>query len=171
MTSEIYWIPGLKPGRLAILGRPRAGDWLEDEIAGWHSAGITDVVALIEDHEIRDLDLPREPEIVRRAGIVFERFPIPDRGVPASATSARSFCDQLAARVRAGRSVGVHCRAGIGRSALMVVGTLRCLGVPPTEAWERASRARGVLVPDTEAQRAWVGDTFREGLKGSASGD
>jgi protein-tyrosine phosphatase len=156
MTSEIYWISDLDPGRLAILGRPRAGDWLDDEVAGWASAGITDVVSLLEDHEMRDLDLRQEPDVARGAGLVFERFPIPDRGVPASAPAAREFCGQLAVRVRSGRSVGVHCRAGIGRSALMVVGTLMSLGLVEADAWQRTSKARGVQVPDTEEQRAWV---------------
>jgi hypothetical protein len=33
MRADIYWIADVPGGRLAILGRPRSGDWLSDEIA------------------------------------------------------------------------------------------------------------------------------------------
>ena len=35
MHTELYWIPGPWLGRLAIMPRPRGGDWLEDEIRSW----------------------------------------------------------------------------------------------------------------------------------------
>jgi protein-tyrosine phosphatase len=50
-----------------------------------------------------------------KAGLSFERFPIPDRGVPVSADAAAQLFDSIASRIAIGRSVGVHCRAGIGR--------------------------------------------------------
>ena len=34
-------------GRLAIMARPRAGDWLEDEISGWRAQGVEIVVSLL----------------------------------------------------------------------------------------------------------------------------
>jgi hypothetical protein len=32
MRAELYWIEGPWPSQLAILPRPRGGEWLEDEI-------------------------------------------------------------------------------------------------------------------------------------------
>jgi protein-tyrosine phosphatase len=165
MTADIYWISGLEPGRLAILGRPRAGDWLNDEIADWRSAGVTDVVSLLEDDEMRELGLMQERETAGRIGICFERFPIPDRGVPASFQAVHSLWSHLAAKIRAGQSVGVHCRAGIGRSGLIVAGTLVQLGIPGHEAWARTARARGIPVPDTEQQKEWLDRAFSTGLQ------
>jgi protein-tyrosine phosphatase len=158
MSAEIYWITGLQPGRLAILGRPRSGDWLADEIADWQAAGLTDVISLLEDGEIRDLELAREAELVQRAGLAFYRFPIPDRGVPASAATAQTLWSQLATRIQEGRSIGIHCRAGIGRSGLTATGVLLQLGLPESEAWLRVSKARGLSVPDTDEQRRWLSD-------------
>jgi hypothetical protein len=86
-------------------------------------------------------------EIAGRIGICLERFPIPDRGVPASVQAAHSLWSHLAAKIRAGQSVGVHCRAGIGRSGLVVAGTLVHFGIPDHEAWDRAARARGIPCP------------------------
>jgi protein-tyrosine phosphatase len=156
MTAEIYWIIGLRPGRLAILGRPRSGDWLADEIADWKAAGLTDVISLLEDGEVRDLGLAREAELAQCAGLAFYRFPIPDRGVPASPSAAQTLWRQLATKIQEGRSVGIHCRAGIGRSGLTATGVLLQLGLPESEAWLRVSKARGLTVPDTDEQRRWL---------------
>jgi hypothetical protein len=32
MKAAIYWIAPVPSGRLAIIPRPRGGDWLEDEV-------------------------------------------------------------------------------------------------------------------------------------------
>jgi protein-tyrosine phosphatase len=161
MSAEIYWIAGVPVGRLAILGRPRAGEWLQDEVDDWAANGLTDVVSLLEEHETRELELTREAELVRHAGLDFEKFPIPDRGVPASLDLAHDLWHRLEAKLRCGRSVGIHCRASIGRAGLVAVGTLLRLGVGEDLAWQRASMARGRQVPDTDEQRLWLAHAFR----------
>jgi len=40
MVSDIYWIKTSASLRLAIMARPRAGDWLEDEIDHWKREGV-----------------------------------------------------------------------------------------------------------------------------------
>ena len=161
MSADIYWIADVPGGRLAILGRPRSGDWLADEIADWKAAGLTDVVSLLEDHEIRELELIREAVITEQVGLSFERFAIPDRGVPVSSVAAHALWDRLGTKILGGRSVGIHCRASIGRAGLIAVGVLLRLGVPESMAWQRASTARGRPVPDTDEQRLWVSNAFR----------
>jgi protein-tyrosine phosphatase len=160
MRADIYWIADIPSGRLAILGRPRSGDWLSDEIADWKAAGLTDVVSLLEDREIRELDLAREAELAERAGLSFEQFSIPDRGVPASSEAAHSLWGRLETKIRSGHSVGIHCRASIGRAGWVAVGALLRLGIPASEVWQRASKARGRPVPDTDEQRLWVVNEF-----------
>src|SRR5713101_2898754 len=54
MRPDIHWIDLPVAGRLAIMARPRAGDWLADEIAGWRAAGIDIVVNLLEPAEIAE---------------------------------------------------------------------------------------------------------------------
>ena len=160
MKAEIYWIPDIPGGRLAILGRPRAGDWLADEIADWKAAGITAVVSLLQSHETRELGLAREAEIVEQVGLSFEEFPIPDRGVPESVAAAHALWARIETEIRNGGAVGVHCRASIGRAGLVVAGVLMHLGAPDGEAWQRASAARGRQLPDTDEQRLWVANAF-----------
>ena len=171
MNTDIYWVNEVIGGRLAILGRPRAGDWLEDEIANWKSSGLTDVVCLLEEHEVWEVGLTREAELTEQAGIVFERFPIPDRGVPSSVEATQTLWARLAEKIRGGRAVGVHCRASIGRAGLIATGTLVRMGVPPDDAWLRVAAARGGSVPDTEEQRSWLAAAFRHDFNSTGGTD
>ena len=70
---------------LAIMPRPRSGDWLEDEIDDWEATGIKTVVSLLEPHEVTDLGLGAEAELCASRGVRFISFPIADRGTPSSA--------------------------------------------------------------------------------------
>jgi hypothetical protein len=81
MTSGLFWIPGPWRGRLAVVTRPRGGDWLEDEMAEWRRAGIDTVVSLLEEPEAGELYLTREAAAAEANGIRFIAFSIPDRGV------------------------------------------------------------------------------------------
>ena len=104
--------------------RPRAGEWLDDEIIGWQMEGIDTVVSLLELAEISELGLEREAELSREHGIEFISFPIPDRGLPASLPDATTLAQAVALQVREGKAVAIHCRAGIGRSSLIAAGVL-----------------------------------------------
>ncbi|MBB6254769.1 protein-tyrosine phosphatase family protein [Nitrospirillum iridis] len=166
MRGGLYWIETQDlnwTGRLAIMARPRAGDWLADEIASWQAAGVHEVVSLLEPAEVRELDLAREVTLCQDGGLVFTTLPIPDRGVPGSMRGMAALARRLASNLGAGRSVAVHCRAGIGRSSLVGACVMVCAGLEAPTAFDRIAQARGVPVPDTEEQRAWV-RSFAEAL-------
>jgi len=156
MSAEIYWVREIEPLRLGIMARPRAGDWLPDEVAGWVAAGVAVVVSLLQENEVAELGLSHEPGLCRDAGIRFLSHAIPDRGVPERADDFLTLAAQLAAEVRGGAGVAIHCRAGIGRSGLLGAAVLRELEIPVTAGFAMLSRPRGVSVPDTEVQRDWL---------------
>ena len=158
MRDKVYWITGPWRGRLAILPRPRGGDWLEDETRGWRAAGIDAVVTLLEASEESELDLGGESVAAVAAGLDFHSFPIPDRGVPDSREAVAELATQLSDALQAGRSVGLHCRQGVGRSGLLAVATLVSAGEGVAAALERVAQARGLPVPETEAQHRWVSE-------------
>jgi predicted protein tyrosine phosphatase len=154
--SRLHWIDLRTAGRIAIMARPRAGDWLESEIAAWKNSGIDVVVSLLEREEISELALQHEAALCRARGIDFMSCPIPDRGVPESRPEILQLARSLVASVQDGRCVAIHCRAGIGRSSLMAACVLICSGVGAQDAFELIRQSRGLSVPDTDAQRDWV---------------
>jgi protein-tyrosine phosphatase len=156
MRPDVFWIRAPLIGRLAVMPRPRAGEWLDDEIIGWQTEGIDTVISLLELAEISELGLEREAELSREHGIEFVSFPIPDRGLPASLRDATTLVYAVASQIREGKAVAIHCRAGIGRSSLIAAGVLICSGLSAGDAFRKISVARGIDVPDTEAQREWV---------------
>jgi protein-tyrosine phosphatase len=153
MLSNIYWIDTELTLKLAIMARPRAGDWLEDEVAHWKRAGIGIVVSLLERDEIDDLGLGMEATLCKENGIQYVSFPIPDRGVPNDFEAVRRFAANI---VGQGKPIAIHCRAGIGRSSIIAAVIMMISGIGAGEALSAIGKARGLAVPDTDDQRDWV---------------
>src|SRR5689334_1254485 len=96
---------------------------------------------------------PVQRRLTANCSMEFGAFPIPDRGVPDTRKAAFEFARSLAGRLGEGKAVAVHCRAGIGRSALIAAYVLGFLGVNADAAFKAIGAARGVPVPDTDQQR------------------
>jgi protein-tyrosine phosphatase len=161
LQPDIYWVREFEGVRLAIMPRPRSGEWLADEIAGYQRMGVQTVVSLLELHEARELDFVDEESACRASNLQFLSFPIADRSVPRDSAGFANLVAAIEQRLRSGESVAIHCRAGIGRSGLLGACVLSAFGVDPDSAFGMLSRARGVTVPDTEAQVTWVREYFR----------
>jgi protein-tyrosine phosphatase len=155
-SSDVYWVQEIEPHRLAFGPRPRAGDWLADEIASWSQSGIRHVVSLLEDHEVYELGITEEAELCSKNGITYHAFPVVDRGVPASIAAANALFQKIASLVASGEPAYVHCRGGIGRSGLVAAGVLIHLGVPFESTFAMLSSARRLQVPDTQSQVDWT---------------
>lgn len=158
MAAKVFWVAGPWRGRLGILPRPRGGDWLGDETRAWREAGIDVVVSLLEFEEQAQLVLEGEAAAAAATGIEFRPFPIPDRGVPASRESVADLARGIVDALETGRNVAVHCRQGIGRSALIVAGVLMAAGKDSKSALKTIEESRGVEVPETQEQRQWLKD-------------
>lgn len=160
MIAELYPIRDCPVGRLAIMPRPRAGDWLEDEAASWRRQQIDTAVSLLEDDEIAELGLSEEAAACVKAGLRFVRLPVPDRGVPASELAVSALIAILIDELRQSRGIAIHCRIGVGRSASLAVCVLVTLGIPIDSAWSMVEQSRGLSVPDTPTQKEWVTTFF-----------
>jgi protein-tyrosine phosphatase len=156
MITELHWIEGPWPGRLAITPRPRGGDWLADELQSWRQSGVDGIVSLLESGEIADLSLQDEPELCRANGMQFYSFAIADRGIPSSRVAFTDLLTQLAAQLAEGKNLAVHCRQGVGRAALVAASLLVLSGMESKEALRRVGAARGCSVPETSEQRLWI---------------
>jgi protein-tyrosine phosphatase len=142
-------------GRLSTMARPRGGAWLADEMDALARDGVDRLVCLLTDSELVELDLTHEARLAAASGLDFLRFPVPDLGLPAPGPTIE-LAHELAQDLLAERFVVVHCRAGIGRSSLLVATVLRTEGWTAAESWQRISEARGLPVPDTLEQRDFL---------------
>ena len=156
MLTELHWVDGPWPGKLALAARPRGGEWLEDEMAHWRQQGIDTVVSLLEAEEECDLDLSGEGREARGHGMRFKSLPIGDRQVPKSDIAFAKAIDDLDRELGTGRNVLVHCRQGIGRTGLVAGSLFIGKGFEPEVALSRLSEARGIPVPETAEQRHWL---------------
>lgn len=155
--TEIYWAD-FGTIRVAIMPRPRGGDWLEDEL-GRLSAdhGVQILVSLLTPEENRELELSEEEAICSRdSWIEFVSCPIRDRGTPESMEAVRPVIARLGEAIREGKRVAFHCRNGLGRAPLIAACAIAAAGIPLKSALRKLSEARGWKVPETGEQLAWI---------------
>jgi protein-tyrosine phosphatase len=130
--------------------------------------GVDTLLLLNEDHEIarfvNDVPPPAGPQDLRAAlnksGIELLRFPIPDTGTPHPEHDAelRALLGKVADRLRAGRTVAVACRGGIGRTGTILGLLLIELGCTPAEAVQRVRVMKRECIDQgrqEEFVRAW----------------
>ena len=151
-----YWIETGLPAKLAIMAAPYGSARLEDEIRTLKREGADVLVSLLTPGEEFDLGLEHERAACDGHGIKFRSFPIPDRDIPESTEAFLKFIDTLHYDLLQGRSIVAHCRAGIGRSSLLLAALLRREGLSTDDAFRRITQARNALVPDTPEQLRWV---------------
>jgi len=152
---ELFWINQFRDGNLAIMPAPGVAEPIEDTILGWQTEGIDSVVCLLEPSEIPGL-IDIENELCREFGIEFLSFPIRDKNVPPSLEEFAVLVRSTAHQVISGQGVAIHCRAGIGRSTTLAACVLIWLGIDAEVALDMIAEARGLEVPETEAQRQWI---------------
>ena len=167
MRNDLYWVGGPWLRKLAIGSRPRGGDWLEDEVSGWRLAGIDAVLSLLTPDEEDSLDLKKESALVRKRGMSFASFPIPDRQVPSSPTELSATLDKLNAALSSGKNVLIHCRQGTGRTGLVAAYMLvskgwdfHCDKTPQHHTRSSCSRNHRAAQLDRPLRRDSCGDPY-----------
>jgi protein-tyrosine phosphatase len=160
--ADIYWVAELNTAHVAIVPRPRGGDWLSDDLASIRAAGVDLLVSLLTSWEEMELGLTEESALAKTVGLEFVAMPVPDRGVPASTPATYAVLQQLGAAAAEGKTIAAHCRQSIWRASLLVASLLVRGGMPADEAWQRVEHARGQPVPETDAQRLWVSELAHE---------
>jgi predicted protein tyrosine phosphatase len=158
MAAKIFWVAGPWRGRLGIIPRPRGAEWLDDEICAWRDVGIDVLISLLEPDEEAELGLTGESTSSAAAGLAFHAFPVPDRGVPRAREAVADLADHMVDALTSGKTVAVHCRQGLGRSAMIAAAALIAAGLDPESAVNTVRRSRGLDVPETQAQRQWILD-------------
>jgi ADP-ribosylglycohydrolase len=157
LLPNSYWV---LPGRL-LAGEHPGGSTPEltrERLSRLLEAGIDCFLDLTQPLEIApyDASLP--------ADVDYLRCSIPDHGTPADPGSMTDIIESLRGALRAGRVVYLHCRAGIGRTGMVVGCLLAEQGVSGEEAltelnrlWRQSARSgQWPTVPETAAQIEYV---------------
>jgi len=152
---SVHWIDANQV-RLGIMARPRGNDWLLNDLQALKQLGVDVIVSALTAEEAEELGLSEEAEACAESGLLFAPFPIEDRSLPGHPAQFDILVNQLLAHVRNGKSVVIHCRAGIGRSSLIAACVLIKMGASAERAFQVIEHARGCPVPDTPEQREWV---------------
>ena len=157
MPVKIYWIHNFEnASRLGIMARPRGNEWLEEDILSLKKQGVQTIVSLLDRNEIHELDLEKEAELCLQNGIEYVNFPIADRNVPNRDPGFNNFIGQLKEKISAGGQMVIHCRMGIGRSTIIAGCLLIKPGYKTDDIVAHISKIRGMRVPDTDEQIAWL---------------
>ena len=135
------------------------GDWHRDltlDLEAVQAWGATVIVNLIEDHEMVDLGV-QDTARQLPAGIDYLRLPIPDFGIPGTAWHAQWQVEspRLLARLRAGASIVLHCKGGLGRTGMVAARMLVELGCTPEDSIAAVRQARSGTI-ETSEQEAYV---------------
>jgi ADP-ribosyl-[dinitrogen reductase] hydrolase len=127
-------------GRLGITSAPGKRDrkWDRDldadlQVLVNHGADV--IVSLLEDEEYTGLGIAAYPERAAAEGIRFVRTGIRDLHEPHHEAPFRAVVAQIIDELKAGRTVFVHCRSGVGRAVLTATCVLIALGLSAAEAF------------------------------------
>ena len=142
------------------MAHPAGGRHLVADLTALRDAGVDVLVSLQTMDEQAEIGLTGEADAAAQVGLEFRHLPIPDMGVPNLAAVAPAIA-AIGADVAEGRHVVIHCWAGIGRSSTIAAAVLIELGATPSDACATISAARGMRVPETQAQRDWLDEWAR----------
>jgi hypothetical protein len=152
-----YWVI---PGRLLAGEYPIRGDYSDarTRLARFREAGINYFIDLTEKGE-----MPQYRHLLP----VYTRYqnsPIADTSVPASAAQVSDLLTDIRAAVEAKRCIYVHCRAGIGRTGLIVgcylanaAGDGKTVLKELNQLWQQSERAQSwPTIPQTPEQADYI---------------
>lgn len=152
-----YWV--LHPGVLAGEHPSGAGDTATRErLELLFAAGVNSFLDLTKPGECTSY-LPFLP-----ADVEYDNRPLTDHGVPESTEQMQDTLAVVHDALRRGRTLYVHCRAGIGRTGTVIGCLLADRGARGpaalealNELWQQCGRSRSWLsVPETTAQAEFV---------------
>jgi ADP-ribosyl-[dinitrogen reductase] hydrolase len=166
--DETYWVV---PGRLLVGQHPgsRSRAQAMERVRHFVDVGINFFIDLTEPGETPSYDNLLPETSPSGAPVKYLREPIIDHGLPAGADQMARILGSIDDALADGHNVYLHCRAGIGRSALAAGcwlaekhGSTTVAAAELNELWKQAAQSQSwTRVPETDAQveylQRWLG--------------
>jgi ADP-ribosylglycohydrolase len=177
--DETYWVV---PGRLLVGEHPgsRSRAQALDRVRRFVAAGITCFIDLTEPDETPQYEPLLPVKSPSGVAVKYVREPITDHGVPAGVEQMARIVGSIDDALADGHNIYLHCRAGIGRSALAVGcwlaekrGSTAAAEAELAELWQQAAQSSfWARIPETDAQveylRRWLGPGAQPTLAAAA---
>ncbi len=150
----LTFLPGKRGASMRYPGRIYRRE-LSADLETLASLGISRLLLLVEDHELRRWGDPDLVEQAASQGIAVERRPMPDGEPPASVTELAEILAWLGT-ARGDGDVAVACMGGVGRTGTIAACALVEAGWGADEAIAEVRRVRHPTAVETQAQDAFV---------------
>ncbi|MCL6271629.1 hypothetical protein M3P05_17060 [Sansalvadorimonas sp. 2012CJ34-2] len=131
------------------------------DVADIARMGVDIIVSVVPQDELKEkLYVSHYREVVEASGLELREYPIEGeyRSFPRDEDRQKfsDFVTDLSHQVKQGKNVLVHCRNGLGRSAIVLSCTLVALGAESETAVKRLTEICGQDCPKKECQRKYV---------------
>lgn len=137
--------------------QPGIGSALESDLEMIIGSGASTLISLIGYEERKRLGVSELPAQTVKAGLDWHEFAIADRAAPDRNRQFEfsSLMTHMLNAMLEGKTIVVHCQAGIGRTGLVAASALVWRGMSPEDAISHVRAARPGAI-ETEEQEAFV---------------
>lgn len=149
LTSEVTGLSGVI-GMMSAPGLRRALEVDLDDLRERHPGGM--LISLVGDQELEYLRITDLVERGRERGLEVVRFPLGDRSTPDSLEELGRLVGRILAAMREGRTVVLHCWAGLGRTGLVAASCLTARGFGAEAAIAAVRRQRRQAIENTDQE-------------------
>lgn len=157
-------LPDDVKGRLYLHSMPGRYEPFQATLDAVRMKGISKIICLTSLEEI-EAKSPTYARALQRNHVLWQQimFPIVDYGVPSDRTRFLDLVTDIAAALRVGVNVLLHCAAGIGRTGTVASCVLVALGVAPDQATQRVYEAGSYAErPEQVELIQWVAHAMAE---------
>ncbi|MBK9342280.1 MAG: ADP-ribosylglycohydrolase family protein [Dehalococcoidia bacterium] len=164
---RVGWLPTPWLGKVGLTFAP-GKKHLEAATGAWQRDLATDIrrlrdefsadhlVCLVEDSELKELQIEGLGSAAHAAGMAFHRLPIPDGFTPRDVGATSVLVAQIAGWAGSGEDVVIHCKGGLGRAGTIGGCVLRQSGMDVPATFAALAAARGPNCPETKGQRDFI---------------